>query len=156
MALDPQAVDHAVAAIERAFAGLEPPGDAALLHPQCRDDNDVAEFYGAPARQELPEDLLVRNYAAPSFFSAEAFRYYMPAFMIWSLRHADSPEYLAEAALRAFDPGRPEEALHAFQVSKFALLDAAQRRAVVRFLEAFRGDPALGGIAAAALANHWR
>lgn len=134
MALDPDAAGRAVAAIEAAFGSLMPPGDAALLHPRCMDDNDIAEFYGTPDWRDLPDDLLVRNYAALSFFSAEAFRYYLPAFMVWSLRHSDSPEYLVEATLRAFDPGSDAEALRAFQVSKFTLFDAAQRRAVVAFL----------------------
>ena len=138
MALDPYAIASAVEEIEAAFGGLAPPGDDALLHPQCRDDNDIAEFYGAPRWQDLPGDFLVRNYAAPSFFSAEAFR-----------------EYLAEATLRAFDPGAPGDPLHGFQASKFALFGAAQRRAVAAFLAAFRGEPDLGEIAEAAL-KYWK
>jgi hypothetical protein len=144
-----------VAGIEAAFAGLSPPGDDALLHPQCRDDNDIAEFYGGPDRRDLSDAFLVRNYAAPSFFSAEAFRYYLPAFMVWSLNNAGSPEYLAEATLRALDPGPESDPLHDFAVSKFALFDPAQRAAVVAFLEVFRKDPDLGEIAEAAL-EHWK
>jgi hypothetical protein len=155
MALDPDAVDRAAAAIEAAFGGLTPPGDAALLHPLCRDDNDIAEFYGAPDWHALPGELLVRNYAAPAFFSAAGFRYYLPAFMVWALRNAASPEYLAEATLRAFDPGRESDPLYGFQVSKFALFDTAQRRAVVTFLESFREDDDLGPLAEAALQNYW-
>lgn len=155
MALDPTAVASAVEEIEAAFGGLAPPGDDALLHPQCRDDNDIAEFYGAPDWRDLSDDFLVRNYAAPSFFSAEAFRYYLPAFMLWSLKNAESPEYLAEATLRAFDPGPAGAPLHDFQASKFALFDSAQRRAVVAFLEAFRGEAELGEIAQAAL-KYWK
>lgn len=155
MALDPDAVDRAVAAIEAAFAGLAPPGDAALLHPRCMDDNDIAEFYGAPDWRDLAGEMLVRNYAAPAFLSAAGFRYYLPAFMIWSLRNAGRPEYLAEATLRAFDPGGAGEPLHSFQVSKFALFDSAQRKAVVTFLETFIADDDLGSLAEAALENYW-
>lgn len=155
MALDPDTAAAALAQIEAAFGDLTPPGDDALLHPQCRDDNDIAEFYGGPSRRDLSDAFLLRNYAAPSFFSAEAFRYYLPAFMAWSLKNAESPEYLAEATLRAFDPGAPGDPLHDFAVSKFALFDQAQRRAVVAFLEAFREEPELGEIAGAALAYYW-
>ncbi|MEO3427967.1 DUF6714 family protein [Pelagibius sp. CAU 1746] len=155
MAPDPTTVASAVAEIEAAFGDLTPPGDGALLHPRCRDDNDIAEFYGAPRWQDLPGDLLVRNYAAPSFFSAAGFRYYLPAFMVWSLQNAESPEYLAEATLRAFDPGPQSDPLHAFQASKFALFDSAQRRAVAAFLEALRGEGELGEIAEEAL-KYWK
>lgn len=158
MALDPEAVRTAIREIEDAFAGLTPPGDAALLHPQCMDDGDVVDFYGAVDRRDLSDEAIIGNYAAPSFFSAEAFRYYMPAFMIWALNHADSIEYAPESTLRAFDPtsfdGSPS--LYDFQVSKYALFSAPQRRAVIRFLEAFAPDPDLGPIARAGLANYWR
>ena len=155
MALEPAAVAAAVAEIEAAFAGLTPPGDAKLLHPQCCDDGDVMDFYGAPAAASLSDETIVRNYAASSFFSAEAFRYYMPAFMLWALRHCDSIEYAPEATLRAFDPDSAGPELRAFQLSKFARFSEPERRAVVHFLKAFAAHPHLGPLAEAALANHW-
>lgn len=153
--MDSDTVRQTVAAIEAAFAGLSPPGDARLLHPQCRDDNDIADFYGAPDYRRVPGDTLIRNYAAPSFFSAAAFQYYMPAFMIWSLTHADTIEYAAESTIRAFDPACGDPRLSEFQVSKFALFTAPQRAAIVRFLEAFLADPDLGPIARDALDGYW-
>lgn len=155
MALDPDIVRTTVAAIDAAFAGLRPPGDARLLHPQCMDDGDVMDFYGAPDRRRLSDETIVRNYAAPSFFSAEAFRYYMPAYMIWSLTHCDTIEYAPESTIRAFDPTSANAALYEFQVSKYALFTARQRDAVIRFLQAFAPDPDLGPIARDALANYW-
>lgn len=156
MPLDPAAVTAAIAEIEAAFAGLEPPGDDALLHPQCRDDGDIVDFYGEVDRRDLSDEVIIRSYAAPSFFSAEAFRYYMPAFMIWSLAHADSVEFAPESTICAFDPDGTDPTLRDFQVSKFALFDAAQRTAVIRFLKTFARHPDLGSLARAALDNYWR
>lgn len=143
-------------AIDTAFDAVAPPGDDQLLHPQCMDDGDVADFYGMPDVCALSGEFLIANYSAPSFFSAAAFRYYMPAFMRWSLAHPDSIEYVVESTLRAFDPGPEGANLRDFQRSKFALFDAAQRRAVIGFLEAFEADSDLGPTAAMALAHHWR
>ena len=148
--------DTCRAAIDAAFAGVQPPGDEQLLHPQCMDDGDIADFYGGPDVRALSGAFLIRNYAAPSFFSASAFRYYMPAFMRWSLAHPDSIEFVVESTVQAFDPGVESNPLRDFQISKFALFDAAQRRAVILFLEVFEADADLGPVAAAALANHWR
>lgn len=156
MVWDGNAAARAADAIDAAFGGLAPPDDDALLHPQCMDDGDIADFYGRPDVDAWPDERVIRNYAAPSFFSAAAFRYYMPAFMRWSLAHPDSVEYVVESTLRAFDPGPEGARLRDFQLSKFALFDAAQRRAVVGFLEVFAAHADLGPVAAAALANHWR
>lgn len=155
MGLDSDTLRQTVAEIEAAFAGLTPTGDERLLHPQCMDDNDIADFYGAPDYRQVPGDTLTRNYAAPSFFSAEAFQYCIPAFMIWSLRHADTLEYAAESTIRAFDPTYDDPRLREFQISKFALFTAPQRAAIIRFLEAFLADPDLGPIARSALDNYW-
>lgn len=156
MAKDEQIRLQAIRDIDVAFANVTTPGDERLLHPRCMDDADIADFYGQPDPRALSDEVLIRNYAAPSFFSAAAFRYYMPAFMRWSLRHPDSIEYVVESTLHAFDPGPDGARLRDFQLSKFASFDAAQRCAVVGFLEVFEADADVGPVAAAALAHHWR
>lgn len=155
MVLDPNVIRTTIAEIEAAFSGLNPPSDAQLLHPQCMDDGDIADFYGERDRQQLSDDIIIGNYAAPSFFSAEAFQYYMPAFMIWSLRHQDTIEYTPESTIRAFDPTSSGPGLYEFQVSKYALFTQRQRAAVIRFLQAFSPDPDLGPIAKEALTSYW-
>jgi hypothetical protein len=155
LVLDSNIVPATIAEIEAAFSGLTPPGDERLLHPQCMDDGDVVDFYGAVDRRQLTDDTIISNYAAPSFFSAEAFQYYMPAFMIWSLNHHDTIEYAPESTIRAFDPTNENPRLYEFQISKFALFTKPQRAAVIRFLQAFSTDPDLGPIAKDALANYW-
>jgi hypothetical protein len=155
MPIDAKAIHSAVEEIDTAFAGLKPPGDAKLLHPQCMDDLDVADFYDAQERQELTGEMLIQRYAAPSFFSAEAFQYYMPAYMIWSLENSDSIEFVVESTLSAFDPGEIGSDLRDFQISKFALFTPEQIRAIISFLEAFTNDPELGEIAANALSHYW-
>ncbi len=156
MSLDRATRQMIIGEIETAFSSTTPPGDARLRHPQCRDDGDIVDFYGARDRRDLSDDDIIGNYAALSFFSAEAFQYYMPAFMIWSLTRSDSIEYVVESTLRAFDPTGENQALVAFQASKYALFTDTQRAAVILFLEAFTTDPDLGPIARGALRSYWR
>ena len=155
MVLDPDFIQTTIAEIEAAFSGLNPPSDERLLHPQCMDDGDIVDFYGQLDRQRISDDTIIRNYAAPSFFSAEAFQYYMPAFMIWSLRHHDTIEYAPESTIRAFDPTSSGPGLYDFQVSKYALFTHRQRATVIPFLQAFLPDPDLGSIAKEALTSYW-
>lgn len=144
-----------VAEIESAFSGVRVPGDEEILHPLCRDDGDIVDFYGVDDRRQLTDDIIIGNYAAPSFFSKEAFQYYMPAFMIWSLKHRDTVEYVVESTIRAFDPTSSDAKMYAFQVSKFALFTEPQRAAVVRFLRSYSADADLASIARDALAGYW-
>jgi hypothetical protein len=146
-------VQAVISEIEAAFAGLEPPGDDNLLHPQCMDDVDIVDFHGEPTWDDLSDEAMIRSWAAHYFFSARAFQYYMPAFMIWSLLHCDTIDYTPESTIRALDPGDVGDPLRAFQVSKFELFTDAQIRSTVSFLRLFSQDAGLGPVADRALAS---
>ncbi|WP_377192896.1 DUF6714 family protein [Ruegeria meonggei] len=141
--------------IKAAFDCLEPPSDDELLHPDCMDDVDILEFYGGVKWQEMTDRMIVYGYAAPTAFSPKAFQYYLPAYLIWTLRNPDSPEYASESIIQALDPGTSKEMLHDFRKSKFSLLSLEQKEAVRRFLCHFANHPDLGEDAERALLNYW-
>ena len=151
----PLSVANLAKQISAAFAGLAPPGDGALLHPQCMDDVDVVDFYGALQRADLTDPLIVRNYAALTSFSAEAFRYYIPAYMLWTLGHLEAGDIANESTLLALDPGTDREMLHDFRLSKFTLFTPPQVAATRAFLGHVSEHPYLGEFADLALINHW-
>ncbi|WP_282154235.1 DUF6714 family protein [Ruegeria atlantica] len=138
-----------------AFDGLDPPADGELLHPECMDDVDILEFYGGVKWHEMTDQMIIYNYAAPTAFSAKAFQYYLPAYLIWTLLNSDSREYASESILLALDPGTSKEMLHEFRKSKFNQLTPAQKEAVLRFLYFFSDHPDLGEFAESALVNYW-
>lgn len=138
-----------------AFDGLDRPTDDELLHPECMDDVDVLEFYGGVTWREMTDQMIVYGYAAPTAFSAKAFQYYLPAYLLWTLRNSDSPEYASESILLALDPGTSKEMLHEFRKSKFNQLTTAQKEVVLRFLYHFSDHPELGEFAESALVNYW-
>ncbi len=45
--------------INHAFAGLEPPADDKLLHPDCMDDVDILDFYGGVRREDMSDEMVV-------------------------------------------------------------------------------------------------
>lgn len=144
-----------IAQIETAFGGLQMPADDELLHPDCRDDVDILEFYGGIKWQEMTDDMVVYGYAAPTAFSAKAFQYYLPAYLTWTLRNPDSPDYAGESILLALDPGTPDESLHDFRKSKFAMLTREQRDLIRKILCHFANHEYLGEPAETALLNYW-
>ncbi len=144
-----------VQVIADAFAGLNPPSDDQLLHPDCMDDVDIAPFYGGSRWQDVPSEMVVYNYAAPFSFSPEAFQYYLPTYLIWTLNHPDSAEIAGESILRALNPGDAQDQLYTFRKSKFTLLTRAQIGVVKKFLCQMSGHQELGQFADAALSNFW-
>ena len=66
MVLNPTVIQATIVEIEDAFSGLDPPGDAQLLHPQCMDDGDIADFYGELDRRQLSDDTIIGNSGSDS------------------------------------------------------------------------------------------
>jgi hypothetical protein len=92
--------------------------------------------------------------AALAFLGAAGFRHFLPAYMSYALRNPRSEWSAVESAVSALAPGSGD--LREFSISKYKDLGAAERGAILAFLEALEarddfGDPIL----ADALA-HWR
>ncbi len=151
----PEVITELETQIRAAFNEASPPADNELLHPDCRDDVDVLEFYGGVRWQDMTGKNVIYSYAAPTGFSALAFRYYLPAFLLWTLKNPDGLEYASESILISLDPGTERELLHEFRKSKFALFNAQQIAATRAFLWHLEKHPYLGHFAQSALVNDW-
>lgn len=131
-------MDEVIERIRLAFAADERPDDAALLHPECRDDMDLEGLYAFGHWSEVPDELVVTEYAALAFLSAEGFRHFIPAYLIWVLRHPDAGEAVVDSTVWAFLPELHGAQLAGFVRSKWAALDRDQRAAITAFLGAMR------------------
>jgi len=134
----------ALGLVEAAFADAPRPPDDELLHPNSRDDGDIAALYGIPHWREVPDEVVVREYAALAFLGPAGFRHFLPAYLAYALRNPETDAYTVESTIFALTPIEGDARLREFMVSKYGLLDAAQRAAVVAFLEAMaesQGEP---------------
>lgn len=120
--------------IRAAFAADERPDDAALLHPDCHDDMDLEGLYEVGHWSEVPDALVVSEYAALAFLSAEGFRHFIPAYLIWVLRHPNAGEAVVDSTIWAFLPDLHGAGLAGFVRSKWAALNFEQRAAITAFL----------------------
>jgi hypothetical protein len=133
-----------VAEISTAFDGVSRKGGTTLHEAEAMDDWKSPEEQRAARRldpetrwQEVPDADIYACCSALSFLNEEGFRYYLPAFMVYSLRHwgddwngiLNACEYhlLHEApkSLRQSDPAN---------IAGKYQLTAAQSKAVARFL----------------------
>ena len=100
------------------------------------DDRDIVRFYEVADWRQTPDDLLESEWAAPHFFSAEGWRYFAPAFMLFALRRAGDGLAATQATVMNTAPGND------FAASKLALFDERQREVTARFVaEITRTDP---------------
>jgi hypothetical protein len=131
-------IEGALAQIAAAFADAPRPPDEQLLHADSCDDSDILRLYGLSRWQDLPDAVAEAEYSALAFLSPAGFRHFLPAYMSWVLRHRDSGAAVIGATIFALTPVL-EGSLRGYMLSKYSLLDAKQRAAVVCFLETMVG-----------------
>lgn len=128
-----QTVPAAVAVIEEiraAFHGVSLGGGIGLQEANGLDDREDAETLAALRASDEKEDWekiparrLNHCFCSPSFLDAEGMRFHLPAFMVAELRNDYHMDFWTHLT-----------AMNAWKEAKFALLNAAQKRAVCRFL----------------------
>lgn len=128
---EPKAEELAVQ-IEEAFAETPPPSEvtAASGDESC----DVAVVFDGMRWQWLGADYLDIEIAALSFLSAEAFRYYLPAYLLCNVGgqplNANPVFHLVYGLTEEYRDKREQN------VARFELFSRAERAAIVAFLEA--------------------
>lgn len=128
--------------IKTAFSNIEVPRDDNLLydntcgHQECLEIKRI--FTGKKWENIKLEDILYKNYVF-SFFSKEAYRYYLPAFMIIVLDNYVEADIVSQAVIYRLTPStkdyKPRKRWLAETVSGF---DERQKNAIKLFLETVR------------------
>src|SRR4051812_41076169 len=93
------AVESVLATIESAFLNAPRPTNAVMRAEAGIDDSDIVALYPFRRWYDVPDDALAREGAALSRLGFEGFRYFLPAFLRYELRHLDAHRCLASSTL---------------------------------------------------------
>lgn len=157
-----EAADEVIAAIRTAFEGV-PRGTVTIHEAEVIDEYGSDEERAAARRLDteaiwdhVPDTDIEACTTALCHLDPEGWRYYVPAYMVWSLRHyRESNSIVSDFTIYTFDPSG-DAGLREYKLARFRLLDAAQSQAVCRFLRhmAANDDHADGRVAAIALTEY--
>lgn len=159
--------DEAIAIIEAihaAFHGV--PRGEITLHEAEVIDGYGSEKQRAKARrvdtdrewEEVPDEHVAECTTALCHVDARSWRYYIPSYMEWSLRHLRTTRSAAvDATIYTLDPSTSDAELVAYSKQRYRQLTGEQSRVVHRFLRymAQQGDHADDVVARRALRAYW-
>lgn len=120
--------------IHYAFGDLRYPGDSKLLHGNCQDNSDILKFYGQKDWAEVKDSIIEYENAALCFFSPEAYQFFLPRFLIYTLENYDSGYLSADNTIYSLVPSG-DQSLKEFQESKYSLLTQGQIGCIKTFLQ---------------------
>lgn len=149
-----------LARIHSAFADVPPPPDDRLVSDggSYLEGDAIRQAFRGRRWHEVPLDDLRREVAALYFFTPEAFRYYLPAFLAAAVADPARSDTIPGSLIRALSkPDAPGDDLRWFEDRAGGFTDA-QSAAIRAFLESrvkhFAGSDPFGD-AEAALKSYW-
>ncbi len=123
-----------IAQIRRAFSdgfSFEVPPNGRLT--TSRYDEGIHDFFTGREWSSLSPVEVRKHVAALSFFTPEAFCYYLPAFMLAELLDAETADVAGQFVVFTF--GRPKFESQACYDARIALFTQDQKQAVLAFLD---------------------
>jgi len=87
-----------------AFDDTRFPGQSNLVDKRGCDDSEVRDFYQFAEWQSIPDNAIAFNNASLSFFSPEAYQFYLPRYLIYSLDNYTSGEIVIDNTIYSLAP----------------------------------------------------
>ena len=112
--------------IEEAWRDVSYPGDARIFTPDSYDDEGIINYFGGTTwRGHTPTNLRAHS-SAFTFFTPEAFHYWLPAFMIAAIQSPEEADVICDYI--------PRSVADKYASQRWRLFSPAQRQAVAAYL----------------------
>lgn len=157
--------DSVIREIDAAFSGVRRDDGISLYEAAVIDDHgSVDERMRARARdteecwQDVPAADIECYYYILSFLDADGFHYYLPAYMVWSLRSFETTDSLSVDHTIYSLARHAEPELAEWQMERFSAFTSEQAKAILSFLR-YMAQQSRSQVdtdaASAAIADYW-
>lgn len=125
--------------IKTAFGGMPYPGTERIMNDLKGYDPERKQIREEFSRyedwQDVPRELLLYERDALSFFEPQGFRFYLPAYMLFSVEDYEGADTIPESIVHSLTLPDAGTELYEFVRERLVLFSEEQRKAVLHFLE---------------------
>jgi hypothetical protein len=130
----------------KVFAEVEQPAKGNIVLCECEECRGVRKDFTNIKWQKASDKLLEGNYDKIPLLSPEAFNYFLPAYLLYTLNNFDGMfSDVCEYTLYAVTPNKnwkdENGSVTSFWKEKFSLFTSAQMNVIYHFLESARQNP---------------
>lgn len=129
-----QSSEAVIQQIEAAFAGTELPPPDALVNNHCCECAEVSAAYAGKRWTEVTLEDVMRGREI-ALLTATAWRYYLPAFLIWTIREPKTVDVLQDNLEFQLAPPVDGHGVPEWFAQRAPGFSPAQRSAIAAFLE---------------------
>ena len=130
-------IEDIVAQITSAFASAERPAPEALRNDHCCECAEISDAWGGRPWTEISLEDVLRG-AETALLSAAAWRYYLPAVMIWCIREPAAVDVIQDNLVYQLEPPADGRGVPEWFAERAPGFSDAQRAAVVAYLDWYR------------------
>lgn len=129
--------EQVIRQIEAAFAEVPYPGREALFNNHCCECAEVSACYAGKRWTEIAlQDVLAGR--ETSLLSPAAWRYYLPAVMIWCIRAPDTVDVIQDNLVYQLEPPDDQRGVPEWFNERARGFSREQRSAIVAYLDWYR------------------
>lgn len=137
MSCTPLNAEKLIQEIETAFAGTEYPGDHRLVYADTDEHleaREIAEAFRGMDWRELSVDMLRYHSQSLFFMTADAYRFYLPAYLVAAVLHYDVADTIPGSVVFSLIPPLDDRDTISYR-QQMRGFTSAQRQAIRSFLE---------------------
>jgi len=121
--------------ITDAFSSIPHPGKENVTEHQCEECDELRDTFGPLEWQRVPPEIIDANFGQLPLFTPEAFRYFLPSYILRCLDNFDSENSVCEFVIYAVAPTGGEDWEKKRYAERISLFSSEQRAAVAAFLK---------------------
>lgn len=114
-----------ILAIESAWQGVPYPGDDKIFTPDSYDDEDIINYFSGTTWRGHDAASLRAHSSAFTFFTPEAFHYWLPAFMVAAMQNPQAADVVVDRIAWSVSGE--------YAAQRWPLFSPAQRQAVAAY-----------------------
>lgn len=139
-------IEHLKNEIIKAFSETEQPAKDNIALHECEECRSVRKEFANVKWQEASNKLLENNFGQIPLFSPQAFNYFLPAYLLYTLNNFDDKfSKVCEFTLYALTPNKTWKNengdISSYWIEKFSLFTFAQMNCIYEFLTLAKQNP---------------
>ena len=128
--------------IESAFADVPYPGDdnvTRCTHEDCLECDAIAAYFRGTTWRDHTVEQLREHQSAITMFTPEAFRYFLPAFMLQSLGYWRETDMIPHFIAGQFSPAKPDAdaVMQQYCSERWSIFSQRPRETIAAFLREY-------------------
>jgi len=126
--------------IKQAFSEVQQPNPEEIVDCSCWECVAQKKMFSGQTKGNL-SDKLIEKCDTVALFSPKAFHYFLPCFLIYSLKHETDNEDFADYVLNIILPYKEDDTSRSYWLKRLCLFSQEQLKVVIEYINYMKNRP---------------